>query len=129
MQFITPLAPAYAEIFLLCMACVILLLDLFLRDDQRGITYALSLATLGGCFLITLYFTITLYLMIAGGYDTTDYVYTFSNMFVADLMASVLKLGIYITLAVVMVYSQSYIRLRDMLHGEFFVLSLTAMLL
>ena len=38
MQFITPLAPAYAEVFLLCMVCVILLLDLFLSDEQRGIT-------------------------------------------------------------------------------------------
>jgi len=41
MQYITPLAPAYAEVFLLCMVCVILLLDLFLSDEQRGITYAL----------------------------------------------------------------------------------------
>ena len=119
MEYITPLVPAYAEIFLLCMICVILLLDLFLRDDQRGITYALTLATLGGCFVIT---WLTSFTSIAAP------VYTFSDMFVADLMASVLKLGIYITVAMVMVYSQAYIRARDMFRGEFFVLSLFAML-
>ena len=116
MQFITPLAPAYAEVFLLCMVCVILLLDLFLRDEQRGITYALTLAALAGCFLIT------------GFTDPGREQYTFSGMFVADLMASVLKLGIYIAVAMMLVYSQSYIRARGMYRGEFFVLTLTAML-
>ena len=116
MQFITPLAPAYAEVFLLCMVCVILLLDLFMSDARRGITYALTLVTLGGCFLIT------------GFSDPGGEPYTFSNMFVADLMANVLKLGIYIAVAMVLVYSQSYIRARNMFRGEFFVLSLTAML-
>jgi NADH-quinone oxidoreductase subunit N len=116
MQFITPLAPAYAEVFLLCMVCVILLLDLFLSDARRGITYALTLATLGGCFLIT------------GFADPASERYTFSGMFVADLMANVLKLGIYLAVAMVMVYSQAYIRARDMFRGEFFVLALTAML-
>ena len=116
MQYITPLAPAYAEIFLLCMVCVILLLDLFLSDEQRGITYALTLATLGGCFLLTGYAG-------PGGEP-----YTFSGMFVADLMANVLKLGIYIAVAMMLVYSQAYIRARGMFRGEFFVLTLFAML-
>ena len=116
MPFITPLAPAYAEVFVLAMVCVILLADLYLSDDKRGITYALTLATLGGCFLIT------------GFTDPASDIYTFSGMFVADLMANVLKLGIYIAVAIVLVYSQSYIRARNMFRGEFFVLSLTAML-
>jgi NADH-quinone oxidoreductase subunit N len=116
MQYITPLVPAYAEIFLLCMACVILIVDLFLRDHQRGVTYLLTLVALAGCFIIT-WATVEI-----------EPVHTFSGMFVADVMSSVLKLGIYATVAVVMVYSQSYLRLRDMFHGEFFVLSLFATL-
>ena len=116
MQFITPLAPAYAEIFLLCMVCAILLLDLFVSDARRGITYGLTLATVAGCFLIT------------GSTDPGGEQYTFSGMFVADLMANVLKLGIYIAVSVVLVYAQSYIRARDMFRGEFFVLALFAML-
>ena len=46
MQFIHSLAPAYAEIFLLCALCAILLIDLFLTDEQRGLTYVLSLLSL-----------------------------------------------------------------------------------
>ncbi len=118
MQFITPLFPAYAEVFLLAMVCVILMLDLFVRDEQRWITYALTLATLLGCFLLTV--------LVVLASDAGPY--TFSGMFVSDLMANVLKLGIYITVAVVLVYSQAYIRARDMFRGEFFVLALFAML-
>jgi len=92
MEYITPLAPAYAEIFLLCMICVILLLDLFLADARRGITYGLTLLTLLGCFVIT------------GFSDPGTEQYTFSGMFVGDLMANVLKLGIYIVVSIVLVY-------------------------
>jgi NADH-quinone oxidoreductase subunit N len=98
------------------MACVILLLDLFLREDRRGIIYALTLLTLLGCFLIT------------GYSDHGGEIHTFSGMFVADPMANVLKLGIYIAVGVMLVYSQAYIRARDMFRGEFFVLTLFAMM-
>jgi NADH-quinone oxidoreductase subunit N len=116
MQFLLSLAPAYAEVFLLCMICVILLVDLFLTDEQRGLTYLLSLFALFGCFLITAYA------------DSVNEVEAFSDMLVSDPMASVLKLGIYASVAVVLVYSQSYIRARDMFRGEFFVLALFATL-
>ena len=116
MEYITPLAPAYAEIFLLCMICVILLLDLFLADARRGVTYGLTLLTLLGCFVIT------------GFSDPGTEQYTFSGMFVGDLMANVLKLGIYIAVSIVLIYAQSYIRARDMFRGEFFALSLFALL-
>ena len=53
MQYITPFAPAFAETFLLIMACIILLLDVFTKDEKRVVTYGLTLATLFGCFLIT----------------------------------------------------------------------------
>src|SRR5688500_2201256 len=116
MPFITPLAPAYAWIFVLGMVSVILLVDLFLSDERRWITYALTLLTLLGCFLIT------------GYAEHGSDIYTFSRMFVADPMANVLKLGIYISVAIMLVYSQAYIRSRDMFRGEFFVLTLFAML-
>ena len=44
MQYILPLWPAYPEIFLLVMVCVILLADLFVSDDNRVVTYALTQA-------------------------------------------------------------------------------------
>jgi NADH-quinone oxidoreductase subunit N len=116
MQYITPLLPAYPELFLLGMVCVILVADLFVSDANRIATYALTQAALLGCFLIT-YLT-----------ATTEPVTTFSDMFVDDLMADVLKLLVYLGVMVMLVYSRPYIAARGMFRGEFFVLVLFATL-
>jgi NADH-quinone oxidoreductase subunit N len=116
MQYITPLLPAYPELFLLGMVCVILVGDLFVSDAKRIATYALTQVTLLGCFLLT-YLT-----------ATTEPVTTFSDMFVDDLMADVLKLLVYLGVGVMLVYSRPYIAARGMFRGEFFVLVLFATL-
>ena len=116
MPYITPLLPAYPELFLLVMVCVILIADLFVRDDNRIVTYALTQAILAGCFLIT-------YLTAA-----VEPVTTFSDMFVDDLMSDVLKLLVYLGVMVMLVYSRPYIAARGMFRGEFFVLVLFATL-
>jgi len=54
MSFPMPdLLPAYAEIFLVAMASVILISDLVIPGRDRGITYGLSLLTLLGCAVLT----------------------------------------------------------------------------
>jgi NADH-quinone oxidoreductase subunit N len=116
MQYITPLLPAYPELLLLGMVCVILITDLFVSDDNRIVTYALTQAALVGCFLLT-------YLTAA-----VEPVTTFSDMFVDDLMADVLKLLVYLGVMVMLVYSRPYIAARGMFRGEFFVLVLFATL-
>jgi len=116
MPYITPLLPAYPELFLLGMVCVILVVDLFVADANRIVTYALTQATLLGCLLLT-YLT-----------ATTEPVTTFSDMFVDDLMADVLKLLVYLGVVVMLVYSRPYIAARGMFRGEFFVLVLFATL-
>jgi NADH-quinone oxidoreductase subunit N len=116
MQYITPLLPAYPELFLLAMVCVILVADLFVSDANRIATYALTQAALLGCFLITFLTA------------TTEPVTTFSDMFVDDLMADVLKLLVYLGVMVMLVYSRPYIAVRGMFRGEFFVLVLFATL-
>jgi len=116
MQYITPLLPAYPELFLLGMVCVILVGDLFVSDAKRIATYALTQVTLLGCFLLT-YLT-----------ATPEPVTTFSDMFVDDLMADVLKLLVYLGVGVMLVYSRPYIAARGMFRGEFFVLVLFATL-
>ena len=45
---------AYPEMFLLAAGCAILVIDLFLKDATRWVTYALSLAALLGCAFLTL---------------------------------------------------------------------------
>ena len=111
------LLPAYAEIFLLAMACVILVVDLFLDDSRRWVTYVLSLFTLAVCAVLT-----------ASLGAIAAPVYTFNGMFVSDVMANVLKLVTYIAVATGMVYSRGYLLDRGLFRGEYFSLALFATL-
>ena len=117
MELIHPLWPAYPEIFLLGMASFILVADLFVEDDNKVVTFGLTLAALAGCMIMTVRYA-------SGG----EPVYTFSNMFVIDLMASVLKLMVYGTVMVVIIYARPYLNGRGMFRGEFFTLALFATL-
>ena len=111
MQYITPLWPAFPEIFLLAMACVILIADLFIRDENRGLTYFLTQLTLAGCAALT---WVT---------ASNEPVHTFSGMFVGDLMSDVLKLVTYFGVISILVCARDYITLRGMFRGEFFALT------
>lgn len=108
--------PAIPEIFVLSMTCIILLLDLFVTDKGRILTFLLSLATLA----IAAVLTITLH--------TAETVYTFSGTYVADPMSDLLKVFIYLTTAGVMIYSRGYLAERNLFKGEFYVLTLFAVL-
>jgi NADH-quinone oxidoreductase subunit N len=120
MQYIQPLWPAFPEIFLLAMACVILIADLFMSDEHRGVTYNLTQLALAGCAVVTW--------MTAAYLNTGEPVHTFSGMFVSDLMSDVLKLITYFGVMAILVYSRDYIALRGMFRGEFFALVMFATL-
>jgi len=107
---------ALPEIFVLGMACVLLLIDLFLKDQDRYLTYLLSLLTLVLAAVLTLY-----------GYSDERLI-TFNGAYVADAMSHVLKLGVYFAVFVVFVYSKDYLRDHGMLKGEFYTLGLFGML-
>ena len=117
-NFLVPdLLPAAPELFLAFMALVILLVDLTVKDSRRTLTFALAQLTLLACAVIQL---VT---------STGDVVYTFSNMFVDDLMADLLKLFLYMTVIVVLFYSRAYVLDRDAMNkGEYYVLALFATL-
>jgi NADH-quinone oxidoreductase subunit N len=112
----------YPEIFLLISACVILLVDMFLSDKNRVITYVLSLLSLLGCAILT-WNNMTH----AGASE-----YLFYHMFVSDPLANLLKLASYLAVGITFVYARSYATDRDMLGkglgGEFYVLALFALL-
>ncbi len=113
---LTDLLPVLPEIFVLLMLCVILILDLFLADDLRFISYGLTLLTLAGAAAIT-----------ASTFSIMP-VLAFSNMFVDDTLSDVLKLMLYGVVGTVLIYSRAYIQSRGLYRGEFFVLVLFAML-
>jgi NADH-quinone oxidoreductase subunit N len=115
------LIPVYAEIFVLVAASAILLIDMFLSEAKRSITYVLTLLTLVGAAALSF-----------ADLNTGATVYTFNNMFVSDPMANVLKLFTYLAIGITLVYSRQYAGQRGMmsgnLGGEYYVLALFSML-
>lgn len=117
-NFVVPdLLPAAPELFLATMALVILMADLFVKDSRRTVIFALTQLSLLGCAVIQ-YTTMT-----------GEITFTFSNMFVDDLMSDLLKVFLYMTVMLVLFYSRGYILDREpMAKGEFYVLALFATL-
>ncbi len=108
--------PALPEIFILSMACIILVVDLFLSEKSRGATYMLSQATLIIAVLIT----------VATFSEAS--VLTFSDTFVRDGIADVLKIAVYIATFMVFLYAKDYLKDRGLFKGEFYTLGLFAVL-
>ena len=104
------------EIFVLSMTCIILLLDLFLDEKQRSISFWLVQLTLVFAAIITL------------SIDNGETRLAFAGTYVADPMGSLLKVFIYLVTGLAFLYSRHYLMKRDLYRGEFYVLGLFAML-
>ncbi len=107
---------AAPEIFLATAICVVLLVDVFLRQEQRGITYTLSMLALVGSAAFSAWFAVD---------QTTT---AFSDSYVADPASHVLKMFAYLIVAIVFLYSRDYLKNTDLYKGEFFVLGLFGLL-
>ena len=82
MQFVPPdLRLASAEIFMLAMTCLIMIIDLFIKDKKRSVVFVLTQLTLVGAALVT---TST---------SSGQILYTFSNMYVGDLLGELAPKG------------------------------------
>ncbi|PHV10802.1 NADH-quinone oxidoreductase subunit NuoN [Chitinimonas sp. BJB300] len=110
------LVAALPEIWLLFAVSAVLLIDLFIKDEQRDVTYTLSLIALVGSAVLTVQ-----------GFSWMPRV-AFAGMFVADAMSDVLKLGMYAAVGLMLAYSRAYAADRQMYRGELFTLSLFALL-
>ena len=108
--------PALPEIFVLTMACIILIFDLFIKDNDRIVTFVLAIGTLVGAMMLTI------------SLSETGRILTFNDMFVSDPMGNVLKVFIYLVTAVVFIYSRQYLKQRGLFKGEYFVLGLFGVL-
>ena len=102
---------------MLAMACLILIVDLFVKDKKRTVTFVLTQLALVGTAVATV--------LTSSG----EILHTFSNMYVGDLMSDVLKVMLYITVMIVLFYSRAYVLDRpQMAKGEFYTLTLFATL-
>jgi NADH-quinone oxidoreductase subunit N len=111
---------AAPELWVLTMACVILIVDLFLREERRGIIQLLALGTLVFAAIITLRAD-----YMAEGLRSVT---AFSGTFIRDPMGDVLKLFSFIVLALVYVYAKHHLRQFRMFRADFYTLSLFALL-
>jgi NADH-quinone oxidoreductase subunit N len=112
------LTPMIPELFLLSATCILLLADLWISDQRRGLTHFLALVVVA----------VTAALVMRDGGAAAPVVQSFGGMFISDAVASVLKLVILAITAVAMVYAKPYLAERDILKGEFYSLVLFAVL-
>ena len=110
------IAIATPEIFLLSTICLILLLDLFLREDCRTVTYLLSIVALLATALLV--------------YSTMDgqKIVGLNDTYVRDDLSGILKVSMLLLTARVFVYARKYLLDNKLWVSEFFVLGLFAVL-
>lgn len=104
------------EIFVLSMTCIILVLDLFLQDKERAISYWLTQITLVLAVIITL------------SVDSGTKELAFFDTYVADPMGTVLKVFVFLITGMAFLYSRHYLADRNLFKGEYYVLGLFGML-
>src|SRR5215467_12774493 len=110
-------AAAAPEIVLLVGALVVLVVDLFVTDRNRNVTYALALGVLAAVAAI------------CGSLLADEaVVYAFGGMYVADSMTHLLKIVACLLTGLMLVYAQGYARDREIWKGELFSLSLFVLL-
>ena len=117
MQFdISNLIPVLPEIFILTVACSVLVIDLFLKEEQRVISYGIA--------QIGLLLAVGVILLSSSGETQV----VFDGNVIRDAMSDVLKISICLITAGVFLYAKDYLRDRDLFKGEFYVLGLFALL-
>ncbi|MBT3837639.1 MAG: NADH-quinone oxidoreductase subunit NuoN [Thiotrichales bacterium] len=116
----TDLFAVAPEITLLTMACVVLLVDLFITDEARVITWLL---TLGSLILTAIVVVVGM-----GGEGSAGSQLLFGGSLVRDSMGDILKISTLLIGVMVFLYSGSYQKERDLYRGEYFVLGLFGIL-
>ena len=113
MNFVVPdFYPAAAEIFVAVMALVTMLASAFARSIARSLAYYATQFTLIAAAFVTIY-------TMQG-----EPVYTFNNLFISDLMGDFLKLMIYFSTAIALLYGRAYLADRKLDRPEYYVLAL-----
>ena len=111
---------AAPEIWVVAMAGAIAIVDLFLREERRGIIHLLAMLTVIFAAIITF----------RGGFllDGVPAANAFSDNFIRDPMGDVLKVFSFVLMGMIFIYSKYHLRNFNMFRSDFYTLSLEAML-
>ena len=88
------------EFYLVAAACLLLLLDAFMKPEQRPMLHWLSIAVL----------LVAIYLVVAG--QPSQPVTAFSGMFIRDGVSEILKVFALLSTVLVFVYAKPYLQDR-----------------
>jgi len=104
------------EFFLSFMICVIMLSGLWSSKKYKNFIFHLSQITLFILFILTLH---TFHL---------GKIFIFHKQYVSDNLSNFLKLYMYICISIIFLYSKSYIKNKNIIHNEFYLLTLFSLL-
>ena len=116
MTILNELTLASGEITLLALLCLVLVIDLFVSQEKRIITYWLTMGTLAA----------TAFMVAFNSPESGSLI--FSGSYVSDELSVLLKLVSIVSTAVVILYSRDYLIDNDLFKGEFFILILFGLL-
>lgn len=102
------------EFYLVAAACLLLLLDAFMKPEQRGTLHWISIVVL----------LVAGYMVIAGQPDVT--VTAFGDMFIRDQTSEILKVFALLCTVLVFIYARPYLLDRKQFVGEFYTLMIFA---
>ncbi len=104
------------EIFILTMACLILLVEAFVGDSYRQASYVLAQLTLLAAAFIS------------GSQIDNEALVMLGGMYIHDPMAALLKTSVFLVTIGAFAYARSYMTAQGGLRGEYYVLGLFAVL-
>ncbi len=104
------------ELYLTAAACLVLLFDVFINDDQRDATHWVGIIVM----------LVAIFLVIHGQPPQT--VTAFGGMFVRDHMAEILKVTVLIATILMFVMARPWLKDRKLFIGEFYSLSMFSVL-
>ena len=110
------LLPIVPEIAVLVLASILLLVDLWLKDEDKGTNHLIA--------VFGLLVVIGLTGVVGGG----EREIVLSGSYIRDPMSDVLKIAVLVISLLSFVYSRDYLRDRGLWVGEFYVLTLCAVL-
>lgn len=112
----TDIIVVWPEIFLLIMACIVLLLDIYAKKEGQSISYIMTQLTLVVTALIVLF-----------QYDNHAQI-VFNGAYIRDIMSDILKFSLCLAGLFVFVYSRPYLQTIKMDKSEYYSLGLFAIL-